>query len=140
RSDFISIHLPRNAETIGLIGDRELHLAKPGLRIVNAARGGLVDEAALTAALRDGRVAGAALDVYATEPCTDSPLFARDSVAATPPLGASTAEAQLKAGTDVARSVRLALTGQPVPDAVNAAEVAAMAHDSGGRVLPAAGG
>jgi D-3-phosphoglycerate dehydrogenase len=118
-ADFISVHLPRSAETTGLIGDRELHLVKPEVRIVNAARGGIIDEAALASALRDGRVAGAALDVYATEPCTDSPLFGFDSVVVTPHLGASTVEAQEKAGTDVARSVRLALAGEFVPDAVN---------------------
>jgi D-3-phosphoglycerate dehydrogenase len=118
-ADFISVHLPRNAETIGLLGDRELHLVKPEVRIVNAARGGIVDEAALASAVREGRVAGAALDVYAHEPCTDSPLFGFDSVVVTPHLGASTVEAQEKAGTDVARSVRLALAGEFVPDAVN---------------------
>ncbi len=118
-SDFISVHLPRNAETAGLIGDRELHLVKPGVRIVNAARGGIVDEAALATALREGRVAGAGIDVYAKEPCTDSPLFALDNVVMTPHLGASTHEAQEKAGTQVVRSVRLALAGEFVPDAVN---------------------
>jgi D-3-phosphoglycerate dehydrogenase len=118
-SDFITVHLPKNAETLGLIGDRELHLAKPGVRVVNAARGGIVDEHALALALKDGRVAGAGIDVYATEPCTDSPLFGFATVVATPHLGASTAEAQEKAGTQVARSVRLALAGEFVPDAVN---------------------
>jgi D-3-phosphoglycerate dehydrogenase / 2-oxoglutarate reductase len=118
-ADFISVHLPRNAETVGLIGDRELHQVKPGVRIINAARGGIVDEAALAAALGDGRVAGAGIDVYADEPCTDSPLFSLDNVVVTPHLGASTAEAQEKAGTQVARSVRLALDGEFVPDAVN---------------------
>jgi D-3-phosphoglycerate dehydrogenase / 2-oxoglutarate reductase len=118
-SDFISVHLPKNTETVGLLGDRELRLVKPGARIINAARGGIVDEAALASALGDGRVAGAALDVYATEPCTDSPLFAFDNVVVTPHLGASTAEAQEKAGIQVARSVRLALAGEFVPDAVN---------------------
>lgn len=119
QSDFISVHLPRNAETVGLIGDRELHLVKPVVRIINAARGGIVDEAALAAALRDGRVAGAGIDVYAKEPCIESPLFSFDNVVVTPHLGASTAEAQEKAGTQVARSVRLALDGEFVPDAVN---------------------
>ena len=119
QADFISVHLPKNAETVGLIGDRELHLVKPSVRIINAARGGIVDEAALVAALRDGRVAGAGVDVYAKEPCTDSPLFSLDNVVATPHLGASTSEAQEKAGTQVARSVRLALDGEFVPDAVN---------------------
>jgi D-3-phosphoglycerate dehydrogenase len=118
-ADFISVHLPKTAETIGLIGDRELHLVKPGVRIVNAARGGIVDENALAVALKDGRVAGAGIDVFATEPCTDSPLFGFDSVVVTPHLGASTHEAQEKAGTQVARSVRLALAGEFVPDAVN---------------------
>jgi D-3-phosphoglycerate dehydrogenase / 2-oxoglutarate reductase len=118
-ADFISVHLPKNAETAGLIGDRELRLVKPDVRIINAARGGIVDETALASALSDGRVAGAALDVYATEPCTDSPLFAFDNVVVTPHLGASTVEAQEKAGTQVARSVRLALAGEFVPDAVN---------------------
>jgi D-3-phosphoglycerate dehydrogenase / 2-oxoglutarate reductase len=118
-SDFISVHLPKNAETVGLIGDRELHQVKPSVRIINAARGGIVDEAALVAALREGRVAGAGIDVYAKEPCTDSPLFSLDNVVATPHLGASTSEAQEKAGTQVARSVRLALDGEFVPDAVN---------------------
>ncbi len=118
-SDFISVHLPKNAETTGLIGDRQLRLVRPGVRIINAARGGIVDESALACALADGRVAGAALDVYATEPCTDSPLFALPNVVVTPHLGASTHEAQEKAGTQVARSVRLALAGEFVPDAVN---------------------
>jgi D-3-phosphoglycerate dehydrogenase len=113
------VHLPKNAETIGLIGDRELRLVKPEVRIINAARGGIVDEAALADALRAGRVAGAGLDVYVREPCTDSPLFALDNVVVTPHLGASTHEAQEKAGVQVARSVRLALDGEFVPDAVN---------------------
>ena len=118
-SDFISIHLPRTAETVGLIGEAELALCKPTVRIVNAARGGLLDEAALARALEAGTVAGAGLDVYATEPCTDSPLFAFDQVVVAPHLGASTVEAQDKAGIAVARSVRLALEGEFVPDAVN---------------------
>jgi D-3-phosphoglycerate dehydrogenase / 2-oxoglutarate reductase len=118
-SDVISVHLPKNAETVGIIADRQLHMVKPGVLIVNAARGGIVDEAALASALIDGRVAGAALDVYATEPCTDSPLFGLPNVVVTPHLGASTHEAQEKAGTQVARSVRLALAGEFVPDAVN---------------------
>jgi D-3-phosphoglycerate dehydrogenase / 2-oxoglutarate reductase len=118
-SDFISIHLPKTPETVGLIGERELRMVKPTVRIVNAARGGLVDEKALADALAEGRVAGAGLDVYATEPCTDSPLFALDNVVAVPHLGASTVEAQDKAGLAVARSVKLALEGEFVPDAAN---------------------
>jgi D-3-phosphoglycerate dehydrogenase len=118
-SDFVSVHLPRTPETLGLIGEKELNLVKPGVRIVNAARGGLVDERALAEALADGRVAGAGLDVFETEPLTSSPLFALDNVVVTPHLGASTVEAQDKAGLAVARSVRLALRGEFVPDAVN---------------------
>ena len=118
-SDFITVHLPKTAETVGLIGDAELHKVKPSVIVVNAARGGIVDEQALYEAIVDGRVAGAGLDVYAKEPCTDSPLFGLESVVATPHLGASTDEAQEKAGIAVARSVRQALSGELVPDAVN---------------------
>jgi D-3-phosphoglycerate dehydrogenase len=118
-SDFITVHLPKTPETIGLVGDRALHQVKPTVRIVNAARGGIIDETALDLALKDGRVAAAGLDVFSTEPCTDSPLFHHENVVVTPHLGASTHEAQEKAGTQVARSVKLALSGEFVPDAVN---------------------
>jgi D-3-phosphoglycerate dehydrogenase len=127
-SDFISIHLPKTPETVGLIGEKELATCKPGVRFVNAARGGLVDEHALAQAIKDGHVAGAGIDVFATEPCTDSPLFEFDSVVVTPHLGASTVEAQDKAGIAVARSVKLALEGDFVPDAVNV--------QAGGAVVP----
>ncbi|WP_345506995.1 phosphoglycerate dehydrogenase [Terrabacter aeriphilus] len=119
RSDFITVHLPRTPETVGLIGEEALARVKPTVRIVNAARGGIVDEDALERAIAEGRVAGAGLDVFATEPTTRSPLFAHESVVVTPHLGASTVEAQEKAGLAVARSVRLALGGELVPDAVN---------------------
>ena len=119
RADVISVHLPKTAETRGLIGAAELAKVKPGVLIVNAARGGLVDEQALAAAIRDGQVAGAGIDVFETEPTTASPLFELPQVVVTPHLGASTAEAQDRAGTDVARSVLLALRGEFVPDAVN---------------------
>jgi D-3-phosphoglycerate dehydrogenase len=118
-SDFITVHLPKTSETAGLIGEEQLKLAKPTMYLINAARGGIVDEDALYRAISEGRVAGAGLDVYAKEPCTDSPLFALESVVATPHLGASTDEAQEKAGIAVAKSVRLALGGELVPDAVN---------------------
>ena len=118
-SDFISIHLPKTPETVGLIGKEQLAICKPTVRIINAARGGLVDEQALADALAGGQVAGAGIDVFATEPCTDSPLFGFDSVVVSPHLGASTVEAQDKAGIAVARSVKLALDGDFVPDAVN---------------------
>ena len=118
-SDVISVHLPRTAETVGLIGEEQLATVKPTTILVNAARGGIVDEQALYSALKEGRVAAAGVDVYAKEPCTDSPLFELEQVVATPHLGASTDEAQEKAGIAVARSVRLALAGELVPDAVN---------------------
>ncbi|MEV6815111.1 phosphoglycerate dehydrogenase [Micromonospora sp. NPDC051296] len=128
-SDFISIHLPKTPETVGLIGEKELSIVKPGVRIVNAARGGLIDEQALANALAEGRVGGAGVDVYAKEPCTASPLFAFDNVVATPHLGASTAEAQDKAGLAVAKSVKLALQGEFVPDAVNVQAGGVVAED-----------
>jgi len=118
-SDFITIHLPKTKETANLIGDAALSKVKPTVRIINAARGGVLDEAALYKAISEGRVAGAGLDVFATEPCTDSPLFTLDQVVATPHLGASTDEAQERAGIAVAVSVRKALSGELVPDAVN---------------------
>jgi D-3-phosphoglycerate dehydrogenase len=119
QSDFISIHLPKTPETKGLIGEREFALMKPGAILVNAARGGLVDEHALAQALKEGRIGGAAVDVYSTEPCTDAPFFDAPNAVVTPHLGASTTEAQDKAGLAVARSVKLALAGDFVPDAVN---------------------
>src|SRR5690349_4031930 len=119
RADLISIHLPKTPETLGLIGKEQLALTRPGVLIVNAARGGLVDEEALAEAVRSGHVAGAGIDVYVTEPTTSSPLFELPQVVVTPHLGASTDEAQDRAGADVARSVQLALAGEFVPDAVN---------------------
>ncbi|AHC25007.1 MULTISPECIES: phosphoglycerate dehydrogenase [Mycobacteriaceae] len=119
RADFISVHLPKTKETAGLLGKENLAKTKPGVIIVNAARGGLIDEQALADAITSGHVRAAGLDVFATEPCTDSPLFELPQVVVTPHLGASTAEAQDRAGTDVAASVKLALAGEFVPDAVN---------------------
>ncbi|MFM7873603.1 MAG: phosphoglycerate dehydrogenase, partial [Actinomycetota bacterium] len=119
RSDFITIHLPKTKETANLIGVDALKNVKSTVRIINSARGGVLDESALFDAIKEGRVAGAGLDVFATEPCTDSPLFALDNVVATPHLGASTDEAQERAGIAVAISVRKALAGELVPDAVN---------------------
>jgi D-3-phosphoglycerate dehydrogenase / 2-oxoglutarate reductase len=119
RADFISVHLPKTPETAGLIDKDALAKTKPGVVIVNAARGGLVDEAALADAVTSGHVRAAGIDVFSTEPCTDSPLFELPQVVVTPHLGASTEEAQDRAGTDVAASVKLALAGEFVPDAVN---------------------
>ena len=119
-ADIISIHLPRTPETLGLIGAAELATVKPTVLIINAARGGLIDEQALADALTEGRVAGAGIDVYVKEPPPkDNPLLSAPNIVLTPHLGASTAEAQGKAGTAVAKSVKLALRGDFVPDAVN---------------------
>jgi D-3-phosphoglycerate dehydrogenase len=114
---------------VGLIGAEQLRTAKRGVIVVNAARGGLVDEAALADALKSGQVGAAGIDVYATEPCTDSPLFELPGTVVTPHLGASTTEAQDKAGAAVARSVRLALQGEFVPDAVNVQAGGVVAED-----------
>jgi D-3-phosphoglycerate dehydrogenase / 2-oxoglutarate reductase len=119
QADFVTVHLPRNPDTEGLIGEKELRMMKPGARLVNTARGGIVDEEALAKVLTDGHLGGAALDVFAAEPATDSPLFSIANVVVTPHLGASTREAQDKAGTTVAEMVRLALMGEFVPYAVN---------------------
>jgi D-3-phosphoglycerate dehydrogenase / 2-oxoglutarate reductase len=117
--DFMTIHLPRNAETTGLICRDLLVKAKPSLRVVNVARGGIVVESDLAECIRDGVIAGAALDVFDTEPTTESPVFGLDEVVVTPHLGASTREAQDKAGDTIADMVQLALAGDFVPFAVN---------------------
>jgi D-3-phosphoglycerate dehydrogenase len=125
RSDIVTVHVAKTTETIGIIGADFLAKARDGIRVINVARGGIVDEQALFDGLTSGKVAAAGLDVYASEPCTDSPLFGLPNVVATPHLGASTAEAQDKAGVTIAEQVALALSGDFVPFAVNidAAEV-----------------
>jgi D-3-phosphoglycerate dehydrogenase len=120
-SDFVTIHATKTPETIGLVSASVLAHAKPGMRLINAGRGGIVDEDALAAAITGGHLGGAAIDTFAKEPTTESPLFALDSVVVTPHLGASTAEAQDKAGETIAEQVVLALRGDFVPFAVNVA-------------------
>ena len=119
QSDFITIHVAKTPQTVGLINAERLAHAKPTLRVINVARGGIVDEADLAEAVASGRIAGAALDVFSTEPMTESPLFELDGVVVTPHLGASTFEAQDKAGATIAEQVLLALAGDFVPFAVN---------------------
>ncbi|MDP9402479.1 MAG: phosphoglycerate dehydrogenase [Actinomycetota bacterium] len=119
RADFLTLHVAKTPETMGMINAELLAKAKPGLRLVNTSRGGIVDEAALAEAVASGRLGGAALDVFAEEPTTSSPLFALDQVVVTPHLGASTSEAQDKAGVTIAEQVLLALSGDFVPFAVN---------------------
>ena len=94
RVDYLTVHTPLTDETRGLVGTAQLEKMKPGVRLINAARGGIYDEAALAEGLKSGKIGGVALDVYATEPCTDSPLFGMPGVVCTPHLGASTEEAQ----------------------------------------------
>jgi D-3-phosphoglycerate dehydrogenase len=118
-ADVITIHLPKTKETEGLIGKEALEKMRVGVLIVNTSRGGIIDEAALAEAVRSGRVAGAALDVFTEEPLGDSPLLTLPQIVLTPHLGASTVEAQDKAGVDVARSLALALRGELVLSAVN---------------------
>jgi D-3-phosphoglycerate dehydrogenase / 2-oxoglutarate reductase len=119
RADVVTIHLPKTPETLGLIDAQRLARMKPTARLINVARGGIVVEEDLAQALRDGVIAGAAVDVFAAEPTTASPLFGLDNAIVTPHLGASTEEAQDKAGTQVAEFVNLALRGEFVPSAVN---------------------
>jgi D-3-phosphoglycerate dehydrogenase len=119
-ADFITIHTPLTAQTKGLIGAKELALVKPSVRIINTARGGIINEEALAKAVKDKKVAGAAIDVFSTEPATKSVLFDSDSIIVTPHLGASTAEAQVMAAKDVAEQVLDVLNGRPAKYSVNA--------------------
>jgi D-3-phosphoglycerate dehydrogenase / 2-oxoglutarate reductase len=121
QADFITIHLPKTKETAGLFNAEMLARCKKGVRFVNAARGGLIVEQDLADAITSGHVAGAAIDVFDAEPTTESPLFALSSVVVTPHLGASTEEAQDKAGEQIAEQIVLALRGDFVPYAVNIA-------------------
>ena len=118
-ADFITVHLPKNAETLGFIGDDEFAKMKDGVRVINVARGGIIDEDAWARAIESGKVAASAVDVYPKEPTTESPLFKYDSVVATPHLGASTVEAQLRAGTIIAEQVAAVLNGEFASNAVN---------------------
>ncbi len=118
-SDFITLHLPLTPKTKGMIGPKEIALLKPTVRIINCARGGLIDEALLARAVADGKIAGAAIDVFVEEPATSSPLFERDEIIVTPHLGASTTEAQAMAARDVAEQVAALLGGETARYAVN---------------------
>ncbi len=118
-ADFITVHLPKNAETIGFISDEEFAKMKDGVRVVNVARGGIIDEAAWARAIESGKVAASGVDVYPKEPTTESPLFQYESVISTPHLGASTVEAQLRASTIIAEQVAAVLNGEFASNAVN---------------------
>jgi len=122
-ADFISIHLPKNKDTIGMFNLEELYKMKKGTILLNVARGGIVVEEDLARAIKDGQIGGAAIDVYEKEPCTSSPLFELDTVVCTPHLGASTAEAQNRAGTTIAEQVIDVLSGRSPAFPVNAPSV-----------------
>jgi len=124
-ADFITLHLPVTTSTERMIGAKELTRVKPAVRIINCARGKLIDEKALARAVQEKRVAGAAIDVFPTEPCTESVLFESDNIIVTPHLGASTAEAQAMAAKDVAEQVIEILCGQPARYSVNAPFISA---------------
>ncbi len=113
-SDYVSLHLPLNKDTRGMFSSEALDKMKPGARLVSVARGGIVDEQALLAALESGHLSGAALDVFAQEPPGESPLLVHPNLVSTPHIGASTEEAQAKAGRDIASEVLAALNGEPL--------------------------
>ena len=123
KSDYITVHTPLTAETKHFIGKSEFKIMKNGVRIVNCARGGIIDEKALDEAMESGKVSGAALDVYEKEPPTDNPLLKRPNVITTPHLGASTEEAQVNVAIDIAESVRDAVLDRGIRNAVNVPSV-----------------
>ena len=138
-ADFISVHLPKTPETMGLIGDAAFEKMKKGVRIINSARGGIVDEAALERALESGKVASAGLDVFSSEPIPDDfSLLKFDNVVMTPHLGASTTEGQDRAGLIVCEQVVAGLTGGVVSYAVNIPSVSKEAMETIGPFLPLA--
>lgn len=137
-SDFITLHIPLTDATKGLIGVKEIAMMKPNVRIINAARGGLIDEEALVAAIKEKRVAGAAIDVFVTEPTTKSILFEENNIIVTPHLGASTAEAQTLVAKDVAEQIVSVLKGEPARYAVNAPFISSEAFSVLGPFIKAA--
>ncbi|HHY98553.1 MAG TPA: phosphoglycerate dehydrogenase [Firmicutes bacterium] len=137
-ADFITVHCPLTQETKGIVGQKEFKKMKDGVRIINCARGGIVDEKALYDAIVSGKVAGAALDVFEQEPPTGNPLIALDNVIVTPHLGASTEEAQINVAVDVAEQVAHVLLGQPYKNAVNAPRISAETLAAVGPFLPLA--
>jgi D-3-phosphoglycerate dehydrogenase len=138
RSDAVTVHVPLARATTGLIGERAIARMKPGTFVLNVARGGIVDESALAAALREGRLGGAAIDVFEHEPPTGSPLLDAPNTVLTPHLGASTAEAQVAVAEEIAEQVLDVLDGRPAQYAVNAPLLSAEAEQTIGPYLPLA--
>lgn len=137
-SDFITLHIPLTEGTRGLIGAKEIAVMKPDVRIINTARGGLIDEDALVAAVKEKRVAGAAIDVFVTEPTVKSILFEEKNIIVTPHLGASTTEAQTQVAVDVAEQIVTVLNGEPARYAVNAPFISSEAFSVLGPFIKAA--
>ena len=130
QSDYITVHIPKSAQTKNLISNKEFDLMKKTVRVINCARGGIIDEKALVKALEEGRIAGCALDVYEEEPLSsDSPLLKFDNCVVTPHLGASTSEAQVNVAIEIAETVRNALLGKGIANAVNFPSVDAEAYE-----------
>jgi D-3-phosphoglycerate dehydrogenase len=138
RSDFLTLHAPLTNDTRGIVNAETIARMKPGVRIINAARGGLLEIDALVAGLRSGQVAGAALDVFPDEPYTEGDIFELDNIVVTPHLGASTREAQDRAGVIVAEQVVAALSGALVTNAVNIPHTRAEEMELIGPFLPLA--
>ena len=126
KSDFITVHMPLNQDTKDMLDEKAIARMKKGVRLVNCARGGIINEAALAEAVKSGHVAGAAVDVFTSEPIEEgNPLVGVEGIILTPHLGASTVEAQIGVALDVAEGIRAALSGEPVMTAVNMAPVSA---------------
>jgi D-3-phosphoglycerate dehydrogenase len=125
QSDYVTLHIPLTKDTKGMLGAKELATMKPTARIINCARGGLIDDEALCNAIEEGKLAGAAIDVFVKEPVTDSILFKSDKIIVTPHLGASTAEAQVGVAIDAAEQVLDVLNGRPAKYAANLPHISA---------------
>lgn len=136
-ADFITVHLPKTKETIGMFGPGQYEAMKDGVILVNTARGGIYEVESLAEAVKSGKVAAAGIDVYEKEPCTESPLHGLENVILTPHLGASTKEAQARAGSQIAEYVSAGLEGSIVPTAVNMAPVPPEVMESVGPYVPA---
>ncbi|MGO8672320.1 MAG: phosphoglycerate dehydrogenase [Capsulimonadaceae bacterium] len=133
-ADYITVHVPKTKETTGMIGVDQLAIMKPTVRLINVARGGIIDEAALAAAVKDGRIAGAAIDVFSSEPAKpDNPVLGVANIITTPHLGASTEEAQVNVAVDIAEQINDVLGGKPARSAVNMPSVS---PDLLGRIEP----
>lgn len=136
-ADFITVHLPKTKETIGMFGPDQYAHMRDGVVLVNAARGGIYDETSLADFLAAGKIGAVGMDVWEHEPCTDSPLHEFENAILTPHLGASTKEAQLRAGVQTAEAVAAGLAGSIVPTAVNMAPVPPEVMDTVGPYVPA---